>query len=261
MITSVQNDRVKRLVALRQKARERRKQGVFLVEGIRMYKEAPANRVQEIYVSERFSQQFPDEMETIVRGSAPWEILSDEVFKKVSDTVTPQGILCVVKIEEPKLEELLSFEGPAHFLLLEETQDPGNLGTMLRTAEAAGVTGIIAGKKTADLYNPKVIRSTMGAVYRVPYLTTDDFCNTVNTLRSHGVAIVSTELEGSVPYDAADYTGSIAFLIGNEGNGLSREARALADVKIRIPMEGETESLNAAVAAALCMYEVHRQRA
>ena len=145
-------------------------------------------------------------------------------------------------------------------LILENLQDPGNLGTILRTAEGAGVTGVILSKGCVDLYNPKTIRSTMGSVYRVPTLYTEDLCQTVEVLKKHGICSYAAHLKGANFYDQENYQSGTAFLIGNEGNGLTEELTEKADTLIRIPMEGQLESLNAGVASAILMYEAYRQR-
>jgi TrmH family RNA methyltransferase len=143
---------------------------------------------------------------------------------------------------------------------LEDIRDPGNLGTMIRTAEGAGITGIIVSNATVDLYNPKVIRSTMGSIYRVPFYQAEDFYEILTEIKKHGVTIYAAHLSG-IPYDTeGSFRKSCAFLIGNEANGLSQKASALADTLIKIPMAGKVESLNAAVAAAILMYETARQR-
>ena len=131
---------------------------------------------------------------------------------------------------------------------------------MLRAGEGAGLTGIIADSGTADIYNPKVIRSTMGSIFRVPVVYVQDLRETVRELKREGVQICAAHLRGSVDYDSADYTGANAFLIGNEAKGLTDETAALADRAVRIPMLGKVESLNAAVAASVLMYELARQR-
>ena len=151
-------------------------------------------------------------------------------------------------------------EKAPHLLIAESIQDPGNLGTMLRTGEGAGISGIILNKTTVDLFNPKTIRSTMGSVYRVPFYIAEDLHDTIRSLQKNGIAVYAAHLKGTQSYDMPDYTKGCAFLIGNEGNGLTDETAALADEYIRIPMEGKVESLNAAIAATLLMYEVHRQR-
>ena len=145
-------------------------------------------------------------------------------------------------------------------LVLENIQDPGNLGTIFRTAEAAGATGIVLSKDCVDLYNPKVIRSTMGAIFRIPFIYTDDLIGTIDELKREGITVYAAHLKGENSYDMEDYKTACAFLIGNEGNGLPEETAACADRKILIPMEGGAESLNAAVASAVLMFEAGRQR-
>ena len=147
-----------------------------------------------------------------------------------------------------------------HLLIVESIQDPGNLGTMLRTGEGAGITGIIMNRTTVDLFNPKTIRSTMGSIYRVPCYIADDLAETIGELKRQKVGIYAAHLKGQRHYDEPSYCKGTAFLIGNEGNGLSDEIAGLADTYVRIPMEGSVESLNAAVSAALLMYETNRQR-
>ena len=145
-------------------------------------------------------------------------------------------------------------------VIIEDLQDPGNLGTIFRTGEGAGVSGIIMSRGTVDIYNPKTIRSTMGSIYRVPFLYTDDLTAAAALLRERGVGVYAAHLGGSRMYDACDYKAGTAFLIGNEGNGLREETARCADCLIRIPMEGKLESLNASVAASLLLYEAYRQR-
>ena len=189
--------------------------------------------------------------------------MADHVFQAVSETVTPQGVLAVVKMPEYTLEQMLTSMPPEQggtLLLLEDLRDPGNLGTMIRTAEAAGVAGILLTKESVDVYNPKVIRSTMGAVFRVPFLYTEDFFALLESLRKQGVRLLAAHLKGTRTFMEADYSGRVGILIGNEANGLSERASELAEEKVLIPMAGEVESLNAAVAAALLMYESFRKR-
>ncbi len=257
MITSVENAQVKALVRLLEKAKERRKTGCFPVEGIRMYREVPKDRLKAVYVSERFEAEHREDG---LLDQVDYELLSDQVFGKVSGTVSPQGILCVVEQKHYEIEDLLPKEKPALILVLESIQDPGNLGTMIRTGEGAGLSGVLANKTTVDYYNPKTIRSTMGSIYRIPFVVAEDLTEAVGSLQKKGVRFAAADLSAEFEYDEADYKGSCGFFIGNEGNGLSKELSDLADQKIRIPMEGKVESLNAAVAASICMYEAKRQR-
>lgn len=283
MITSTGNVQVRSLVQLKKKAKERRKQRLYVVEGVRMFREAPADRIESIYVSASFVSE-PKNAE-LLRGKR-YEVLADSVFHYVSDTQTPQGILCLMRMEGHSLRDVLGVHDEKYeagqnedfekseaeqnegfkkdtdgvWLILENIQDPGNLGTMFRTAEAVGITGIIMDSTTVDIYNPKTIRSTMGSIYRVPFYITDDLPETLQEIKSRGVRIYAAHLKGSCCYDEQDYIGSTAFLIGNEGNGLTEEAVRLADFNIRIPMHGQVESLNAAMAAGILMYEAARQR-
>ena len=161
--------------------------------------------------------------------------------------------------EHYTLEQVVGGEKPL-VLVLENIQDPGNLGTILRTGEGAGVTGIVMSADTVDIYNPKTIRSTMGSVYRMPFCYAEDMDQVMRNLKQKGISVYAAHLKGSADYDAVDYRGSCGFLIGNEGSGLSERLAAQADGYIRIPMCGEVESLNAAVASAVLMYEAFRQR-
>lgn len=260
MITSLTNQKVKQVVLWQKKARERREAGVFLAEGFKMYEEAPQPAVLEVYLTE-------EALDRVEGNPTLWdklqetgyETVSGEVFGKMTDTQTPQGILTVLRQPSYSLEELLAQPSPL-FVLLENLQDPGNLGTIFRTAEAAGATGVIMSSRTADLFNPKTIRATMGSVYRVPFLYADSLKVAINTLHNAKVKIYAAHLKGEVYYDAFSFREPTAFLIGNEGQGLCRETADLADAYLKIPMEGKVESLNAAVAASLLMYEAHRQR-
>ena len=256
MITSASNQKIKNLISIIQKSKARRERDVFITEGVKMFQEAPMDKIVEVYVAESFYETGTAREKIQQCG---YEILSDELFKKVSDTQTPQGILCVMKQYHYELEDLFQKENPL-FLILEDIQDPGNLGTMIRTAEGAGVDGIIMTKGTVDIYNPKTIRSTMGSVYRMPFIYTDDLLGVMKQLQEKQVKLYAAHLKGNQFYHQLDYKGATAFLIGNEGNGLKDETADAADVYMKIPMEGKVESLNAAVASVILMYEAARQR-
>ena len=266
MITSTANWQVKRIIQLQKKTKTRCEQRVFVVEGPKMVFEAPKDWVEQIYISESFRWD-EAQMRRLTEYPCVCEVLSDSVMRAASDTQTPQGILALVKMPSYTLEELLGgrcLDMPEHkdphLLILESIQDPGNLGTMFRTGEGAGVTGIIMNHTTVDVFNPKTVRATMGSLYRVPFYVTDDLEWTIGDLKERGIKVYAAHLKGSQTYDKPDYTGGTAFLIGNEGNGLTEEIAVLADAYIRIPMEGQVESLNAAIAATLLMYEAARQR-
>lgn len=227
-----------------------------MAEGIKMFEEAPKEKIRKVYVAESF---LAGQSHDASLGHVDCEVLSDKVFRAVCDTQTPQGILTLVSVPSWEREVIWKKDG-ACFLLLESIQDPGNLGTMLRTAECAGFDAVIANRTTVDLYNPKTIRSTMGSIYRMPYFVAEDLAEVVENLKSGGTKIYAAHLSGRSCYDESDYRTSCGFFIGNEGNGLTEETAALADERIRIPMAGNAESLNASVAASILMYEVNRQR-
>lgn len=256
MITSTANAQVKNLAQLIKKSKVRTEQGVYVVEGIKMFQEAPKNEIVKAYVSQELYEKgtLQESLKDI-----PYEVLKTEVFNHVADTKTPQGILCVMKQKQYTLEQLLSGTCPL-LLVLENVQDPGNLGTMMRTAEGAGVTGVLLSRGCVDIYNSKTIRSTMGSVYRVPFLYSDNLLEEMEILHQKGITTYAAHLKGRGYYDEVSYKTPTAFLIGNEGNGLSDELSEKAKQYIKIPMEGQLESLNAAVAAAILMYEASRQR-
>ena len=260
MITSSSNGKVKQVVQWQNKARERRQAGIFLTEGFKLFQEAPEESIREVYLSEGALPRL--ETDTALREKLQrtgYETVSEEIFRKMSDTGTPQGILCVVRRPEYTIDRLLNTQAPL-LVVLENLQDPGNLGTILRTGEGAGITGVILGKETVDIYNPKAIRATMGSVFRVPFVYAANLAETVAVIRNHGIKTYAAHLSGKSCYDSFSFQGGTAFLIGNEGSGLSPEITALADGLLRIPMAGKVESLNAAVATALLIYEANRQR-
>lgn len=259
MISSVSNQRVKNIVALAKKAKLRDEQGVFLVEGEKMFYEAPIEHIMEVYVSEHASLTEKTRQKLASLSTGVVETVSDEVFAKMSDTQTPQGVLCVMKQFCYDKKKFLSCENSL-FVLLENLQDPGNLGTIMRTSEGAGVTAVIMSRGTVDIYNPKTIRATMGSVYRVPFWYEEDLIGAMGELREAGVNIYAAHLRGEHSYTKENYVGPTAFVIGNEGNGLTDACADAANKYVRIPMKGQLESLNAGVATALLIYEADRQR-
>ena len=260
MITSFSNPRVKQVVQWQTKAKERKKDDIFLAEGVKMYEEAPEESVREVYVIEETLKKIQQDIflwKKLQRTG--YETVSTEVFQKMSDTQTPQGILTVLKRPEYQLKKLLKVKNPL-FVILEDLQDPGNLGTILRTGEGAGVTAVIMSRGTVDIFNPKTIRATMGSIYRVPFVYVDDIGDTIISLHNANVKTYAAHLKGDNYYDSFSFQEGTAFLIGNEGNGLKKETADMASAYLKIPMEGQVESLNAAIATSLLMYEAHRQR-
>lgn len=294
MITSSSNRAVRDVVQFMQKAKARNKQGVFVAEGIKMFEEAPAAQIERVYIARRMETQMREKYGEKLRKLS-CEIVADDVFDKMADTKTPQGVLCLVRQFHYGLADMLAGKYRMNssgmsivmnsgagvepdgrksidagglrrsgrqmlFILLEDLQDPGNLGTIFRTGEGAGVDGIIMSRQTVDVYNPKVIRSTMGSVYRVPFLYVDDLCEVIRTMQEHNISVYAAHLKGKKYYDCYDYRKGTAFVIGNESAGLKEETAGSADEYIRIPMAGKVESLNAAVASSILLYEAGRQR-
>ena len=256
MLTSLNNTRVKQVAELVKKSKARKKEDVFVVEGIKMFQEVPVEKVKECFVTEAFFEKCECKEKL---SQCNYELVSEEVFKKLSDTQTPQGILCVVQQYHYNIEEILQKENPL-LVILEDLQDPGNLGTIIRTGEGAGIDGVIMTKDTVDIYNPKTIRATMGSIYRVPFLYVDDLGQVIKELNKRQIHTYAAHLQGKEYYDVQEFKEGCAFLIGNEGNGLKKETADLAERYIKIPMEGQLESLNAAVATAILMYEAAAQR-
>lgn len=254
VITSTSNEQIKKLIQLKEKSKVRKTTGTFTVEGKKMFVEIPAEDLVSVYVSETFLKENGE----LVKDKK-YQIVSDQVFKKISDTVTPQGIVAVVKQKSYSIDYIIEKRNKEKscIVVLDRLQDPGNMGTIVRTGEAAGISGIIMSKDSADIYNPKVIRSTMGSIFRVPFSIVDDLAAAVDTLKDNGITTYAAHLKGEL-YNSGSLTNDCALLIGNEARGLSGEISAKADKLIKIPMRGKVESLNAAVATAILMYEAAR---
>ena len=283
-ITSSSNEKIKRIRLLTTKASARKEEGVFVAKGTKLVTEAPADKIKEICVSEscletlgiavdaqgkavglqsaflRLAEALPDD--AVIR-------LPDHVFEKISTMKTPQGMLAVMDAPEYSFEDICGADAGQSainrqvaplILVLEDIQDPGNVGTIFRTAEAAGVSGIILSESSADPLSPKTVRSTMGAIFRVPFIVSDDMPGMVKKLESRGITCYAARLDESAEYDKCKLDEPCALLIGNEGNGLSKEITEAASHGIYIPMSGKTESLNAAISASILAYEARRQR-
>lgn len=259
-ISSMQNPVVKLLKSLHSK-KGRYENGLFLVEGTRLCSEICAPWQTEFLIfSEKFYEENAEKEALIAEcPDAKVRILPEEVFAAVSDTQHPQGVLAAVRMQQFDLSTLTQKENP-FLVVLEDLQDPGNAGTILRTADAAGADGILCSKGTVDFYSPKTVRASMGSIFHLPVVQTQSFAEALAGLREHGVHLLAAHLQGSRPHFEADYTGGCAIMIGNEGNGLTPEAAALADERVRIPQPGRAESLNASVAAGILIYEALRQR-
>ena len=177
--------------------------------------------------------------------------LPAHVLAAVCDTKTPQGIAAVVRMKE---QSALG----KHIVVLDGVQDPGNVGTIIRTADAAGLDGVLLSTQCADVFSPKVLRATMGSIFRMNLRTTDDLPGELTKLREKGYSILSSQLDGTPFYEREKVAEQFALIIGNEGNGVSEQVQQTATHRVRLPMRGGAESLNAAIAAAIMMYELMR---
>lgn len=251
-ITSTQNARVKLTRTLQTKARARRGERKMVLEGYRLIADALKANKRPLFAFYSESNAETDLINQLRAAGTELLPASDEVIRYISDTETPSGIVGVFTIPRPEWPENL-----ARVLILDAIREPGNMGTILRTAAAAGVELVIAAPDCVDIYNPKVVRSGMGAHFRVPLVNADwqeiaQFCQNVPVYLATGDADAS--------YTAIDWTQPWALIVGNEAHGVSETARDIASTPVSIPMAAETESLNAATATAVILFEAARQR-
>ena len=252
MITSVSNAKIKNVMQLNQKAKARREQGLFVAEGRKMFLEAPESWVSQVFVSETVSQ----DGELMSQAEKyPCEIVKDSVFRQMCDTKTPQGILTVLKLPSWSEEEVLAGKNPL-VMVLEDLQDPGNAGMIIRTADALGLDGVIF-TESCDIYNPKVVRSTMGSIFRIPVyrdIPADDvFAAMDSAVINTYAAVVDRD---AVDIKTVDFRNGGGIVIGNEGNGLPEEIILKCTQRITIKMNGNIDSLNAAMATGIIMWEL-----
>ena len=248
-ITSRKNPLLQQVKKLLSSRKAREEAGLFAADGVKLLGEAVRwyPGLDTVILSDGVHADVPESVRLFR--------VPEDVMASISPMESPQGALFLCRLPEKK-----TYAPTPGCLLLDGIQDPGNLGTIFRTAEGAGVTGILLSRDCVDLYNPKVIRSTMGSVYRMPFYYTDDLHGTLQNWKKKGMHLYAAHLKGTHTYDQEDYRQPAAFLIGNESQGLTEGTADLADHYIRIPMSGQVESLNAAVASAILMYEARRQR-
>ncbi len=254
MITSSQNAKIKWVRELQSSSRARRQGGVCVVEGVRLVEEALASgwQAELVLVSEELTLRGNLVVDGFLGLGAVVEEVSQGVMRAASDTETPQGILAVLKQKEFAIQPELDF-----VFIPDGVRDPGNLGSMLRTAAAAGVQAVFLPPRSVDPFSPKVLRAGMGAHFRLPVATLDwDEMRT----RLGNMPLYLAMVDAGLPYTQADLRAPAALLVGGEAEGAGDEARALQHTPVHIPMPGGGESLNAAAAAAILLFEVVRQR-
>lgn len=253
VITSRENLLIKLVSALQGSASERRKNGLFVLEGLRIAEDAIDNgiRFDKLIISNTAAEKHFGFMPEFSANSEECYKIPDSLFTKISDTKNPQGIIAVCKIPQNGVAEI-NKEG--RYIALENMADPSNLGAVSRTAEALGLDGIILSGAGCDPYSPKVLRASMGTVLRMPIFILKDF---VSEIKATGLLTFATVVDKSADsIKSAEFSDGSVLIIGNEANGITDEMKAAADYKITIPMSGKAESLNAAAAAAIAMWEM-----
>ncbi|MFH1347085.1 MAG: RNA methyltransferase [Candidatus Margulisiibacteriota bacterium] len=238
---------------LLEKRKARHKEHRFVVEGPHLVEEA-AELIDFVVYAERLP--ILPKLEDLGIDCLK---VSKKQFTEISEVETPQWILAVVKEQQFSLRDILKTENPL-IVFCVEVQDPGNLGTIIRIADAVGAAGIILSRGTVDLYNGKVIRSTMGSLFHLPIVSAEDSIEMIEVLKKKQVRIVAADINGQKDYFEADYRDPTAVLVGNEGAGLPEGIVGLADDAVKIPMPGKAESLNVGVSTAVVLYEALRQR-
>lgn len=251
-ITSIQNPQVKAWRALASR-RERLDAGCFLIEGVKMAEEAARHAtVRSVLFEQGADAKFAPLLAQLAAQGAQLYAVSTRVLEAVCQTKTPQGIAATVRLPEPR-----ALSGPL-LIALDGVQDPGNVGTIIRTADAAGFEGVLLTGTCADVYSAKALRATMGSIFRMAIRVEENLPDALRALHEDGYEILSTELSGT-PFYARAACDKAVLVIGNESAGVSPEVSREATQRLRLPMRGGAESLNAAVAAGIMMYELGRQ--
>lgn len=245
-LSSLKNPKVQTWKSLKDR-KGRKENGCFLVEGRKMVEEAAASRfpVEAILADAERMQDF-----TLPEG-IPVYTMPEHVLAAVCDTKTPQGIAAVVRMTN-------SAELGGKLVAMDGVQDPGNVGTIIRTADAAGIEGVLLSSQCADIFSPKVLRATMGSIFRMGMVVTDDLPGELEKLKAAGSSVISSQLDGEPFYERSPVGEKFCLVIGSEGNGVTPEVQAVATQRVKLPMRGGAESLNAAVAAGIMMYELMR---
>lgn len=256
IISSKDNEIIKNIRKLKEK-KYRDIENSYIIEGIKLIKEAIEEKanIKQIVMCEEFSDEEVDKDTLFELARHNLINVTKNVFNLITDVKTPQGIIAVV---EKKQNEDANYKEDI-IIALDDIQDPGNLGTILRTVDSANLKQVIVSKNTVDVYNPKVVRSTMGAIFRINIVEADDLKEELEKAKSHNYKVMVTSLDAKKNIYDADFNKKV-IVIGNEANGVSKEIQDMADEKVIIPMLGKTESLNASVATSIMVYEYVRRK-
>lgn len=246
-IESIHNDIIKLIVSLKEK-KNRDEKSLFVVEGFKQVSEIPKDwKIKFVLVTEKYKDFNTDKL----------YITTEKIFKKISDTQTPQEILAVVEKKKFDKETVLSNKGI--FVVIDKLQDPGNIGTIIRTAESFGCKGIFISKNSADVYSDKVVRSTMGAIFNIPIVQECDIVSLVQLMKQRQIKTYAFSLDTNNMLSTFKFENNVALIIGNESKGINKNVLDIVDDKIKIDMRGKSQSLNAAVACSVAIYEISKQ--
>ena len=258
VITSKDNETIKKIRKLKEK-KYRDQNGKYIIEGVKLIREAIVEKanIDTIVVCDNCVKNGEIDQKVLYEIAKYNCVYVDEkVFNNMTDVQNPQGLLAVV--EKKNTDKDIKYDEDV-IVVLDDIQDPGNLGTILRTIDSVGLTQVIVSKKSGDVFNPKVVRSTMGAIFRVNIIESENLVNTLKEIKKHKFKVVATSLQTEESIYDIDYKKKV-IVIGNEANGVSKEVLEISDNKVKIPMPGKTESLNAAVATGVILYEYVRQK-
>ncbi len=260
MITSKDNELIRNITKLMSSAKYRREQGCFAAEGVRLCRDGADSGagIRYFVYTGSAKEKYREDFEYISSKAQRCEEVSGGLFGKIADTTAPQGFLCVFEMRETDDDTIVKAGG--RYAALERIQDPSNLGTILRTAEALGVDGVILSDDCCDVFSPKVVRGSMGAVFRLPVVIAEDFTAYIRSLTEKGIMTYASTPHKAENCSEVSFAEGGVMLIGNEGNGLREETIAACSKSVRIEMKGRAESLNAAAAAAILLYRLQDDR-
>ncbi len=256
MISSKDNQLIKEIRKLREK-KYRVQNRKFIIEGFRFFEEAlkSNSNIDKVFIEEKGLNKLEELYQKYnIKGDIETYVVNYSVLKSISNTENPQGIVSVISYFKKESVDLQS----GFYILVDKVQDPGNMGTIIRTAHAAGALGIITTKGTVDIYNEKTLRSTMGSIFYIPIIE-DDNLNEVRSLQQNGFKLLVSSLDTNSNFYDVNMTENMIIAVGNEGNGISEDLNNISDIKIKIPMPGLAESLNVAVACSIMTFERIRQ--
>jgi len=258
VLDNPRSPRIRAVAKLAQKSR-RQEARLFLVEGPQATREALTfrpERVVDLFLTPASAERNADLVALAESAGLEVTLATDEVLAMLSDTVTPQGVVCVVEFVSTSLASVLD-NNPGNVAVLHQVKDPGNVGNIIRSADAAGASAVVLTTESVDPFNPKVVRATTGSLFHIPIVTGVDLADVLSGLKAEGVRVFATEAEGESIHSLArsgGLAGPTAWVFGNEAHGLSEQDSALADGRVAVPIYGQAESLSLQTAAALCLY-------